>query len=150
MEPPGAWGRCQDMNSRVIAAVAGVLFLTAAPVFAQTTPSPTPAPTATPSGWPTIPANIGNIVQGIVQRLAGDATAGYGVDPNHVRGTVTFFQRFNLQVRMPLNQYRAIRLHQGTIINPRGATLAPGQVVDVQGRSNADGSLDADVITLIH
>jgi len=138
------------MNSRVIAAAASVLLLIATPAIAQSTPSPSPSPTASPSGWPAIPANIGNIVQGIVQRLAGDATAGYGVDPNHVRGVVTFFQRFNLQVRMPLNQYRNIHLHQGTIINPRGTTLQSGEVVDVQGHPNPDGSLEADVITLVH
>ena len=84
-----------------------------------------------------------------MQRLAGDATAGLGVDPNHVRGSVTFFRRYDLQLRMPLDRYESVHLHQGTIINPRGATLAEGQVVDVQGRVNSDGSINADAITIV-
>ena len=134
------------MNTRLVAIVASVLFAGAIPAFAQTTPSPSPAPVAAP----TIPPNIGNVVQTIIQKLGGDLTAPYGVDPNHVRGTVTFFRRFDLQVQMPLNSYKQIHLHQGTIINPRGATLAPGQLVDVHGRPNSDGSMEADEITIVH
>ena len=104
---------------------------------------------ATPSPTPTIPPGIGNVVQGILQKLAGDAVAPYAVDPNHVRGNVTFFKRFDLQVRLPLNSYKQIHLHQGTIINPRGATIENGQTVDVRGSSNADGSLNADEITIL-
>ncbi|MDP9110958.1 MAG: hypothetical protein M3M96_04945, partial [Candidatus Eremiobacteraeota bacterium] len=81
-------------------------------------------------------------------RLAGDATAGFGVDPNHVKGTVTYFRRFDVQIRMPLNQYKAVHLHQGTIINPRGATISEGSTIDVVGRANSDGSIDADAITI--
>lgn len=128
--------------------MASVLFAGAMPALAQTTPSP--APTAAPIVAPTVPPNIGNVLNTIIQKLGGDVTAPYGVDPNHVRGTVTFFRRFDLQVQMPLNSYKQIHLHQGTIINPRGTSLAPGQVVDVRGRANADGSLEADEITLIH
>lgn len=139
-----------DMNTRVVALVVSVLF--AAPIAGQAqTPTPSPAPTsAAPRVLPTIPPGIGGVLEQIVQRLAGDATAGYGVDPNHVRGTVTYFRRFTLQIRMPLNQYRDIELHQGTIINPRGATMQTGSVVDVQGHPNANGTLEADEITLIH
>ena len=82
--------------------------------------------------------------------MAGDATAGFGVDPNHVRGTVTYFRRFDLQIRMPLNQYKVVHLHQGTIINPRGASIAGGSTVDISGRANADGSIEADAITIVH
>lgn len=99
---------------------------------------------------PTIPPGIGGVVQTILQKLAGDATAPYAVDPNHVRGTVTFFRRFDLQVRLPLDQYKQVHLHQGTIINPRGASIGDGQTVDVRGRANADGSLEADEITIVH
>jgi hypothetical protein len=126
------------MVNLVVAAVAAVL-LQAAP-----TPSPTPAPRMT------IPPAAASIVTNILTKLAGDAVAPYGVDPNHSRGTVTFFRRFDLQIRMPLNTYRDIHLHQGTIIDPRGATIEPGQVVDVVGHANADGSLNADAITIVH
>ena len=99
---------------------------------------------------PTIPPGIGGVLGQIVQQLAGNATAGLGVDPNHVRGTVTYFRRFTLQIRMPLNRYRDIHLHQGTIINPRGASMQTGSVVDVVGHPNANGTLEADQITVVH
>jgi hypothetical protein len=50
---------------------------------------------------------------------------------------------------MPLNRYKTIHLHRGTEIDPRGTTLTDGQVVDVKGRAAGDGSLDADVVTLV-
>jgi hypothetical protein len=67
---------------------------------------------------------------------------------NGSSGTVTYFRRFDLQVRTAPNQYRTIRLHQGTVINPRGASLAPGQAVDVAGQAEPDGSLDAATVTI--
>ncbi|MDQ2866356.1 MAG: hypothetical protein M3R51_09035 [Candidatus Eremiobacteraeota bacterium] len=135
------------MVSRVIVIVLAALFAGGAPALAQTTPSA--APTAA-SALPTIPPNAGAVVEGIIQHLAGDATAGYGVDPNHVKGSVTYFRRYDLQIRMPLNQYKTVHLHQGTIVNPRGATIAQGNTVDVVGRANADGSIEADAITIVH
>jgi hypothetical protein len=137
------------MNSRLVATVATVLFLAAAPAYAQTTPSPSPSTSPAPAVMPTIPAGAAGAIEGIVQKIAGDATAGFGVDPNHVRGTVTFFKRFDLQIHMPLDQYRDIHLRQGTIINPRGATIEPGQTIDVHGHSNTDGTIDADTITIV-
>jgi hypothetical protein len=127
------------MNTRVAAFLAAVLLLGA-------TPTPAPSPAALPS----IPPGIGNVVQGILQKLAGDAVAPYALDPNHVRGSVTYFRRFDLQVQMPLNTYKQVHLHQGTIINPRGASLEDGQTVDVRGSANSDGSLNADEITILH
>ncbi len=134
------------MNTRLTALAAAVLLLAASPA-----PSPTPSPSPSSAiAVPTIPPGVGGAVERILEKVAGDAIAPLGVDPNHVRGTVTFFRRFDLQVRMPLDTYKQIRLHQGTIINPRGATLAPGQFVDVRGQVNADGSMNADEITILH
>lgn len=134
------------MKSRVVAALAAVLsFLVfaVAPALAQTAP-PSPPPKLT------VPPAVINAVTNVVTRLAGEAAAPYNVDPNHNRGTVTYFRRFDLQIRMPLNTYRNIRLHQGTVIDPRGASIAPGQVVDVIGHTESDGTLDADTITIVH
>jgi len=128
------------MKSRVVAAAAAVLSLIAAPALAQQTPTPKP----------TVPPAVTNIVTTIITRLAGNAAAPYGVDPNHSRGTVTYFRRFDLQIRMPLNTYRDIHLHQGTVINPRGAMIEPGQVLDIVGQAQGDGSLNAQTITIIH
>lgn len=123
-----------------------VLFTLTAPAIAQTPPPPS---TGGPSALPTIPPNAGNVVEGIIERLVGEATAGFGVDPTHVRGIVTYYRRFDLQIRMPLNRYESVHLHQGTIIDPRGATIAEGSMVDVQGRPASDGSIEADAITIV-
>ena len=123
------------MNNLVVAALAAVLF--------QTTPTPAPSK-------PTVPPSIINAATGILERLGGNAVAPYGVDPNHSRGTVTYFRRFDLQIRMPFNTYRDVHLHQGTVIDPRGGTIRPGQVLDVVGHAQSDGSLDADTITIVH
>lgn len=134
------------MNTRLTALAAAVLLLAA-------DPTPTPAPSAAPSSpitLPSVPPGVGGVLQTIIQKVTGDAIAPLGVDPSHVRGTVTFFKRFDLQVQMPLQTYKQIHLHQGTIINPRGATLADGQFVDVHGQVNADGSMNADEITILH
>lgn len=143
------------MNTRVVALVASVLFAASMPSLGRAqTATPSPAPTNAPaprSGLvlPSIPPAVSGVLGRIVQQLAGDATAGYGIDPNHVRGAVTYFRRYTLQIRMPLNQYRDIQLHRGTIINPRGATIQTGSVVDVQGHPNANGTLEADAITIV-
>jgi hypothetical protein len=131
------------MKTRVVAVITAVLLLAA-------TPAPSPAPPASPIAAPSIPPGIGNVVQGIINKVTGDTIAPFGVDPNHVRGQVTYFRRFDLQVAMPLQTYKQIHLHQGTIINPRGATISDGQTIDVQGTANSDGSIEANEITILH
>lgn len=137
------------MNTRFVAASAAVLFFALAGGFAgaqQTPPPPpTPVPTAAPNPIPSVPAGIeqdavnalGNIVKGV-----------FGWNDNESIGTVTFYRGYEMQVRMQLNRYREIHLHKGTVINPRGWTLATGQLVDVRGRAQSDGSLDADMIVV--
>jgi hypothetical protein len=126
------------MKSRVVVLTAAVLLSAGAAAPAQTVPA-----------VPALPAGVQSTVLTILQSLAGQAAAPYALDPNHVRGVVTYFKRFDLQVRLPLDRYREVRLHQGTVINPRGASLASGDVVDVQGRGGSDGTIDADVVTLV-
>jgi hypothetical protein len=94
---------------------------------------------------PTVPPGVANspIVQSILNSLGGLAQTTNG---NTAHGTVTYFKRFDLQVETAPRVYRQIHLHQGTIINPRGITLAPGMTVDVTGTVNGDGSLNADSI----
>jgi len=130
------------MRTRVVAVITAVLLLGA-------TPTPSPAP-AQPIAAPSIPPGLGGVVQGIINKITGDTVAPLGVDPNHVRGQVTFFKRFDLQIAMPLQTYKQVHLHQGTIINPRGASLGDGQTVDVVGTANSDGSINANEITIIH
>jgi hypothetical protein len=111
---------------------------------ADQTPVPTPPP------LPTVPPSVkldpyaryaidllGNLLRQQVLNLT-----------NATSGRVTYFRRFDLQVQTGPNTYRDIHLHQGTVINPRGATLTPGQRVEVSGYPQSDGSLDASVITI--
>ena len=62
-------------------------------------------------------------------------------------GKVTYFRRFDLQLETAPNVYREVHLHQGTVIDPRGTSLAPGMTVDVSGSAQSDHSLNADTIT---
>jgi hypothetical protein len=113
---------------------------------AQSTPAPAPTPIPVPSVPPTTPNSqvlqtILNVGQQILQRQAINAR-------NNVRGTVSYFKHFDMQVQCGTNCYRNVRLHQGTIINPRGGTPGVGTYVDVNGRTDPNGTLEADNITI--
>jgi hypothetical protein len=94
----------------------------------------------------TIPPDLQNnpIVQSVLNAVGGLLQTSNG---NAAHGKVTFFRRFDLQLETAPNVYRDVHLHQGTVINPRGTTLAPGMTVDVSGSAQSDRSLDADTIT---
>ena len=110
----------------------------------------TPAPVPTPIPVPTVPPNSPNA--GIIQTIIGVGAQILQRDiinnRNNARGTVSYFKRFDMQVQCGTNCYRTIRLHQGTVINPRGATPSVGRYVDVNGRTASDGALEADNITV--
>ena len=118
-------------------------------------PSPSPAPaTPTPIAQspviPSLPAIPGNLinnpyVQALINAVGGLAQTTNG--PSAV-GRVTYFKQFDMQLETAPSVYRKIRLHQGTIIEPRGTTIAPGMTLHVNGSAQSDGSLDADQITL--
>ena len=132
------------MKTRFIVTLAAVLSLgIASAAFAQT-----PAPTPTPVALPTMPPSTSPIVNSIIQAAAGVLKQNLGWDANSSAGTVTYFRRFDMQVRFPTGRYREIHLHQGTVINPRGESIQVGQHVYVQGTGNSDGSLNANVITI--
>lgn len=115
-------------------------------VEAQSTPVPVPTPIAVP----TLPPNTPNA--GIIQTIIGVGAQILQREAinnrNNARGTVSYFKRFDMQVQCGTNCYRTIRLHQGTVINPRGATPGIGRYVDVNGRTASDGALEADNITV--
>ena len=129
-------------------ATSGLVLALAATTFAgaQSTPPPvpTPIPVATippPGPNDQIIRDVIGIGAQILQRNAINAR-------NNARGTVSYFRRFDMQVQCGPNCYRNIRLHPGTIINPRGATPGVGTSVDVNGRADPDGTLEADNITV--
>ena len=102
---------------------------------------PTPAPSLPiPSGLLNSP-----LVQGALNALGGITQTTNGPS---AFGKVTFFKQFDLQIQTAPTVYRKIRLHQGTVINPRGASIAPGMTVQVSGSPQPDGSLNAETITL--
>jgi hypothetical protein len=63
-----------------------------------------------------------------------------------IQGRVTSFDGgYQLQVRDEKGYIDNVRLHQGTIINPTGLTLAPGMIVSILGY-NAGSYFDANEI----
>ena len=109
-----------------------------------------PAPTPTPIAVPTLPPNTPNA--GIIQTIIGVGAQILQREQmnnrNNAHGTVSYFKRFDMQVQCGTNCYRNVKLHQGTVINPRGATPGVGTMVDVNGRTDPDGTLQADNITI--
>jgi hypothetical protein len=139
------------MITRFVAAVGLALAVATSSALADPTPAPSPAPPAQP-GVPNIPLppSVTNnpLFQGAMQAITGAATRELGLDPNWSKGRVTYFKRFEMQIETVPNKYREIHLHQGTVINPRGATLSPGMNVRVSGVHQPDGSLNANEITV--
>src|SRR5579883_2813647 len=137
------------MKSRFVAVFGAVLFLLGANGLAWAqqapTPPPAPAPTAAPNPVPSVPSGL---EQDAINALGNIVKGAFGWNDTESIGTVTYYRGYDLQLRMQLNRYRSIHLHRGTVINPRGWTLAPGQTVDVRGRPESDGSLDADMIVV--
>jgi hypothetical protein len=110
----------------------------------QPAPSPSPTPIVLPTMPPSAPQNpyvkmgidaVNSLLHGAHERNA-----------NNAQGQVTYFKRFEMQIRTGPSAYRSIHLHQGTVINPRGASLGTGQTVRVSGVAQSDGSLNANEI----
>ncbi len=108
---------------------------------------PTPPPTAPPALPASVPANglnnpdvqSGlNAVGGLTQSTNGAAAF----------GKVVYFKRFDLELETAPSVYRKVRLHQGTVINPRGATIQNGMTLQANGSPQPDGTLGADTITV--
>lgn len=138
------------MKTRFVAAFAAVLFACAggaAAYAAGATASPSPVPSAAPNPVPSLPPQ-GTIVNDAINALGNLVKSAYGWNDNEALGTVTYFHRYNMEVKLQLDRYREVRLHPGTVIFPRGWSIAPGQTVQVRGHSEANGTLDADVITV--
>ena len=95
---------------------------------------------------PAVPPEVLNnpLVQSLLNSIGGLIQTTNG---NVASGKVKFYRRFDLQLETAPRVYRDIHLHQGTVINPRGTTLAPGMSVTVNGTAQHDGSLNADTIT---
>jgi hypothetical protein len=137
------------MNQRfVMLAGAALCFACAGGASADSqSPAATPSPIDLPTLGPSQPLNpylkMGiDYINGLVERQRVRAQ-------NQADGRVTYFKRFDLQVQTGADSYRDVHLHQGTVINPRGVSLEPGQRVSAHGLALPDGSLDASVITIL-
>jgi hypothetical protein len=129
----------------------GLLLALAVTSFAGAQSTPVPLPVPTPIPVATLPpagpndalirAAVGIGAQ-ILQQQIRNAR-------NNAHGTVSYFRRYDMQVRCGTNCYRNVRLHPGTVINPRGATPAAGTTVDVNGHADFDGTIEADTITVL-
>lgn len=143
------------MVTRLVGGLLFVLALAAAVLGradAQAVPAAPPVPVPTPIVVPTLPPSDPT-TQAIVRAAAAmlsDIVARNRLDAqNTTLGTVTYFKRDDMQVQTGPNRYRDVRLHAGTVINPRGATPGAGRSVVISGRGVADGSLQADSITVL-
>ena len=138
------------MNTRFVAFGAAILSLAIGAAGSASEAVAGPSPTPTPVNLPSLPPNtvtdpyakMGiDILTGVVRQSIINAQGS-------TSGQVSYFKRYDMQVKTGINGYRSIRLHQGTIINPRGESLQVGQQVDVSGVSESDGTIDANVITI--
>ena len=64
---------------------------------------------------------------------------------NQLTGTVSSFSPYNLY----LNNGIHVELRNGTVINPTGTNLTPGQRVRVIGYRNSDGTFSANEVDVI-
>lgn len=137
------------MKRRIAAAVSAFVVLgTTTLAHAQSAPQPTPTPIVVPTLPPAPNSTTNQIINAATSVINGILTRERFNNASNVRGTVSYFKRFDMQVQTGPNSYRTVHLHQGTIINPRGATPGAGTVVDVNGNPLSDGSLDANSITV--
>lgn len=109
-----------------------------------------PAPAPTPIPVPTLPPSAAKNpwIQYGVDVLRGAYQNAQARQRNTAHGVVTYFKRFDMQVQVGPNDYRTVRLHQGTVINPRGGTPGVGSTVDVAGVADAGGTIQANSITI--
>ena len=137
------------MNMRFVAFAATVLCVgigAGGRAVAGAAPSPTPTPVNLPTLAPS--SGLDPYAKTAIDILTGVIRQQITNSQNSSSGQVSYFKRFEMQVQTGRNAYRSIHLHQGTVINPRGESIAVGQQVDVSGLTQADGSIDANVITI--
>jgi hypothetical protein len=137
------------MISRFVALVAAALCVGTASVASADPPAPNPTPT--PVNLPTLPPSvtINPYAKAAIDIITGIVRTQLTNNGNSANGQVTYFKRFEMQVRTGSNQYRSVHLHQGTSINPTGQSIRVGQQVSVGGVGQPDGSLDANSINIL-
>lgn len=115
---------------------------------AQSVPQPSPTPIVVPTLPPAPNAATSQIINAAAGIINGILTRDRINNANNAHGTVSYFKRFDMQLQTGPNSFRTIHLHQGTVINPRGATPNAGTTVEINGNGLPDGSIDANTITV--
>jgi hypothetical protein len=94
------------------------------------------------------------LLLGLLALFAGSAARANAFEDDNrfvaqhdVQGVITYFNRFNMTVRVNGEAYPVV-LHQGTIIRPTGATLVPSMVVNISGYWSA-GTFFANRIIVV-
>ena len=118
--------------------------------FSSAVNAQTPAPTPTPIVLPTMPPSqaVNPYVKMGIDLITGVLREQIANSKNTANGQVTYFHRFEMEVRTGTNAYRVVHLHQGTRIEPLGGNITAGQRVSVNGQGQPDGSLAADDIVI--
>ena len=124
----------------------GLASLSGPAALAQSAPAPSPTPIVLPTVPPS--TTLDPYVRTAIDILTGAVNRTIANFGNSSTGQVTYFKRFEMQIQTGNNAYRSIHLHQGTVINPTGKSIQVGQTVQVSGQQQADGSLNANVITI--
>ncbi len=135
------------MFMRFVAVLSLALSCGVGAASAQPYPGPAPTPVSLPTVSPDI--RVDPVTRSAIDLGIQIIRAQQWKYANQASGDVTYFRRYEMQVRTGRDSYREVHLHQGTVINPRGASLQPGQRVEVGGDAQYDGSLNANVITIV-
>ncbi len=89
-----------------------------------------------------VAAVAGTALAGMMLALAGTASAqdvpSYAQQDEVLHGVVASANGFDLSLRDARGFIDRVKLHQGTVIRPRGLTLAAGQTVTIYGYSRGD------------
>lgn len=68
--------------------------------------------------------------------------------PGGITGIIVAARPYLVQIQTLGGRYVALKLHNGTLINPLGTTLRPGMRIAVRGEAQNDGSIYTDQIDL--
>lgn len=104
--------------------------------------------------WSPLAALAGAALAGVllmaVPASAQEAVPSYARPDESVHGVVQKAAGYDLEVRDDRGFIDRIKLHDGTVINPRGLKLAPGQTVTVHGETRGNVFEASEIDTRYH
>jgi hypothetical protein len=104
--------------------------------------------------WSPLAALAGAALAGVlleaVPASAQESVPSYARPDESVHGVVQKANGYDLEVRDDRGFIDRIKLHDGTVINPTGLKLAPGQTVTVHGQTNGSVFEASEIDTRYH